>query len=110
MKKLTFFVALIVSLNASVIVRKPEEEDISTTVVKDYSMAQKQTYTMWLQSFIQKLTISFYGITKTGEIHAFSWEKIQKIVKKKKIKKYKKVSENWLVYQHQEEGDFKEKE
>ena len=106
MKKLTFFVALIVSLNASVVVRKQEEEDASTTAVKDYSMAQKQTYTIWLQSLIQKLTLSFYGITKTGEIHAFSWEKIQKIVKKKKINKFRKVSKNWLVYEHHEEGDF----
>ncbi|RLD81504.1 MAG: hypothetical protein DRJ10_06110 [Bacteroidetes bacterium] len=106
MKKLTFFVALIVSLNASVVVRKPEEEDISTTVVKDYSMAQKQTYSIWLQSFIQKLTISFYGITKTGEIHVFSWEKIQKIIKKKKTKTLEKMNKNWLLYRHYEEGYF----
>ncbi|MEN8121219.1 MAG: hypothetical protein ABFS35_12765 [Bacteroidota bacterium] len=106
MKKLTFFVALIVSLNASVVVRKPEEEDNQTKEVKDYSMEQKQTYAMWLQSFIQKLTIGFYGITKSGEIQSFSWEKIQQIINKKKISKFKKMSENWLVYQHQEEGGF----
>ncbi len=106
MKKLTFFVALIISLNASVVVRKTEEEDASATVVKDYSMAQKQTYTMWLQSLIQKLTISFYGITKSGKIHTFSWEKINKIVKKKKTDKLEKMNKNWLLYQHHEEGDF----
>lgn len=107
MKKLTFFVALIVSLNASVVVRKPEEEDNQTKVVKDYSMEQKQTYAMWLQSLIQKLTISFYGITKNGEIQAFSWKKIQQLINKKKIKSLKKMNENWLLYQYHEEGDFK---
>jgi len=106
MKKLTFFVALIIGLNASIVVRKPEEENNSINIVKDYSMAQKQTYTMWLQRFIQKLTINFYGMTKSGEIHTFSWEKIQGIIKKKKIDKLEKISKNWLFYLHHEEGDF----
>lgn len=109
MKKLTFFVALLVSLNASALARKPEEEDNQTVVVKDYSMAQKQTYAMWLQRLVQNLSIYFYGITKNGEIHAFSWDRIQQIVKKKKINSLEKVSENWLFYRHHEEGNFERK-
>ncbi len=106
MKKLTFFVAVLISLNASVVVRKPEEEENSTSTVKEYSMEQKQTYAMWLQQFVQNLSVYFYGISKTGEIQAFSWGKIQQMIKKKDSKSLKKVNNNWLLYRHHEEGEF----
>jgi len=106
MKKLTFFVAVLISLNASVVVRKSEEEDNSTTSVKEYSMEQKQTYAMWLQSFVQTLSVYFYGVSKTGEIKAIRWSKIHQMIKKKNVSKFEKVSENWLVYHYHEENAF----
>ena len=106
MKRLTFFVALMIGLNASVVVRKPEEEDNSATMVKEYSMEQKQTYAMWLQSFIQTLSVYFYGISKDGEIQAVNWNKIQQMINKKKVNRLEKLSENWLLYRHYEKGDF----
>ena len=105
MKKLTFFVAVLISLNASVSVRKPEEESNSISEHKNYFMTQKQTYAMWLQSFVQMLRVNFYGISKTGKIHTFSWKQIQEIVKQKN-NSLNKVSSNRVFYSYYEKGTF----
>ena len=76
MKKLAFFLALFVGLNASPIARKPEEEANEIIVAKD---ASRHSTAEWIQRIAHRLKACYYGITKEGLIHELGYGIMQKI-------------------------------
>ena len=68
--------ALFVGLNATTIVRKPDEEENQAIVVKDTA---RQSTAAWIQRIANKLKACYYGITKIGIIHELGFETIHKI-------------------------------
>jgi hypothetical protein len=75
MKKLAYILALFVGLNATTIVRKPDEEENQAIVVKD--LTQKST-AAWIWHIAYKLKVCYYGITKAGILHELGFETIHK--------------------------------
>jgi hypothetical protein len=76
MKKLAFFLALFVGLNASAVARKPEEEENQAIVAEDTA---RHSTAAWIQRIAHKLKACYYGITKDGFIHELGWDIIHKL-------------------------------
>jgi len=78
MKKLAFFLALFVGLNASGIARKPDEEENQAIVVKD---TPRRSTSAIISLIANSLKICYYGITKEGFIQEIRLNLIQKMKK-----------------------------
>lgn len=81
MKRIAFFIALMVGLNATPVVRKPEEEENQAIVQTDDNLRKKRNYTTIISTFTDKLVFYFYAITKEGRKDLIDWERISKIFK-----------------------------
>lgn len=92
MKKITFFIAVILSLNAGIVVRKEDEEN-NIQAVKHYTAKNKKGTALWLQHFVKQLKVGFYLINYSG-----TYKKIivKKIEKQTLYHRYKKLSNNCL--------------
>ncbi len=118
MKKLAFFLALFVGLNASTVSRKPEEEANEVIVAED---AVRHSTEAWIQRIAHKLKACYYGITKDGIIHELGHGLIHKL-KNTQISKiqninsqleesnalhiYQKGKPVWIHYVHELENGF----
>ncbi|MCF6242906.1 MAG: hypothetical protein L3J74_16380 [Bacteroidales bacterium] len=94
MKKITFFIAVMLSLNAGIVVRK-DDEDNNIQAVKHCSAKNKKGTALWLQHFVKQLKTGFYLINKTGVYQKII---IKKIKKETLYHRYKKLSDNCLRY------------
>jgi len=113
MKKLAFFLALFVGLNASPIARKPEEEANEIIVAKD---ASRNSTAAWIQRIAHKLKACYYGITKDGLIHELGFGLKPKIsnsdlnknqnCRGKVLNNKVKVNPIWIHYAHELENGF----
>jgi hypothetical protein len=83
MKKLAFFIAVFIGLNASNVVRRPDEEEGQSIVQHDNHPASSRKLNTIIQSLANHLNIYYYAITKEGVFHRLSWEKIASIVGKR---------------------------
>jgi hypothetical protein len=101
MKKLAFFLAVFVSLNATSVVRKPEEEESQTIVQHDRHRGTFKHYTSVIQSLAHHLNCYFYAITWEGIFHQISWERIAGIIKNQQ--KTNKVTS--IIYQLEMKGN-----
>lgn len=79
MKKLAFFVALMVGLSISPTVRRPEEEEGEVLELKD-NMKRKSTSI--ITRLTTEFTIYFYAITKEGRCDIIKWDRIINLFKK----------------------------
>ncbi|MFN8255266.1 MAG: hypothetical protein U0W24_06225 [Bacteroidales bacterium] len=70
MKKLAFFVALMVGLNANSVVRRPEDEEMQVIVTNAVPGRSKAA---WIQRLAAKLRACFYGITFEGDVHEINY-------------------------------------
>jgi len=82
MKKLAFFLAIFISLNAVSVVRRSEEEEGQAIVQQDKQSVRSGKYTSVIQSLANHLHYYFYAITKEGIFHQISWERIAEIIGK----------------------------
>ena len=98
MKRITFFIAVMLSLNAGIVVRN-DDEDYNIQAVKHCSAKNKKGTALWLQHFVKQLKTGFYLLNKTG-----TYQKIilKKFEKETLYHRYKKLSENCLRYEYRE--------
>ena len=92
MKKFSFFIALILSLNTGIIVNK-EEESCSIVKAIHASVHIKPGSHAWLQAMLKKLKIGFYLLAQNGKFHKID---IYKSENQNKIYQYKKLADNCL--------------
>jgi hypothetical protein len=114
MKKLAYFVALFIGLNATPVVRKPEDDDNQMIVQKDKQHGYTNPYTSVVQSNTNNFLIYFYAITFDGLLHKISWDRIYSLfintkpenqIIKSDLKKKAESKTNWIVYQFKRIGD-----
>jgi hypothetical protein len=111
MKKVAFFIALMVGLNATAIARRPEEEEGQAVVLKDEDDHSGKNRTSVIHNITNSLLNCFYAITKDGKFEMISWERISRIFNQQNadIKKDKsnllKNKTNWLLMNYEVEGD-----
>ena len=80
MKKLAFFIAVFVGLNATSVVRRPEEEEPQSIVQYDKHPGSYRKYSSVIQSLAYQLNYYFFVITRDGIFHQISWERISSVV------------------------------
>ena len=85
MKKLAFFLAVFVSLNATSVVRRPEEEEGQAIVQYESHPGSSRKYASVLQILTNQLNCYFYAITRDGIFHQISWERIAGMIKNQQI-------------------------
>ncbi len=100
MKKLAFFIALFIGLNATSIVRRPEEEEGLSVIQQDKLPSEKNQYIHVIQVFTHKLSVYFYALTREGIFHRISWERISEIINKQQ--ENKKITR--IVYRFESKG------
>jgi len=98
MKKISFFIAVILSLNAGIVVRKEDEEN-SVQEVKHCSAQNKPGTHLWLQQFIKRFKTGFYLINRNGK-----HQKIEIINNKTEFlfKTYNRMADNIIRYNYTE--------
>jgi len=84
MKKLAFFLALFVGLNAGAVARRPEEEENQAIIVND---SPRYSTAALIKLIAGKLKACFYGITREGIIHELKLEIIQELNKYQNVDK-----------------------
>lgn len=95
MKKLSFFIAVLLSLNAGIVVRKEDENNIR--LAKYTIHKNKKGTTLWLQQFVKKLKCGFYLININGQYRKIN---IIKSENRFLFRHYKKIKHNRLVYNY----------
>jgi hypothetical protein len=106
MKKLAFFVALFIGLNASPVVRRPEEEEGQAIVQHDTHQRKATGYVSVIQLLTQRISVYFYAITREGIFHKISWERIAEIIQKQEIQS--RVTR--VFYQNESMGNHEKSE
>jgi hypothetical protein len=101
MKKLAFFIALIVGLNATYVIRRSEDEEGHAIIQHDKHPSVSRHYASIIHTLTDRLSIYFYVISKEGIFHRISWERISEMINIKQQKN--KVSR--IVYNLKQEGD-----
>ncbi len=96
MKKITFFVAVMLSLNAGIVVRKDDEEN-SIHKAKHCTAQNKKGTALWLQQFVKQLKYGFYLINNNGQ-----YQKINLIKSNERFlfQYYKKIKNNRFLYNY----------
>lgn len=79
MKRVAFFIALMVGLNATAVVRKPDEEEGQAVLLKEEDDSTGKNKTSIIHHFTQNLMTYFYAITKDGRLDIISWDRISQI-------------------------------
>ena len=92
MKKITFFIAVILSLNAGIVVRKDDEKNNITAKNKRGSM-------LWLQHFVNQLKTGFYLIKAGGSFQKIN---IQFSNKNYCFKQCSQLTENVIKFDYTE--------
>lgn len=116
MKRIAFFIALMVGLNANPVVRKPEEEENQAIVQTDDKSGRKRTSTSIISTITHQLVYYFYAVTKDGRKDIIDWNRIASLFKKKEsdnkqnndFKNYLSSPDNkvtWLQINYQFDGD-----
>lgn len=85
MKKLAFFIALFIGLNASPVVRRPEEEE-GQAIVQHDTHPRKAAYVSVIHLLTQRISVYFYAITREGIFHKINWERIAEIIQRQESK------------------------
>jgi hypothetical protein len=101
MKKIAFFIALFIGLNATSVVRRQEEEEGLAFVQYDNHPHSSRRYGSLIQLITNYLNICYFAITKEGVFYKISWETISGYVKMGQNKKVKKI-----VYNFRHEKDI----
>ncbi len=111
MKKVAFFIALMVGLNATAIARRPEEEEGQAVVLRDEDEHSGKNKTSVIHHITNSLLNCFYAITKDGKLEIISWERISRIFNQQntdnKDDKYLSLKNktNWFLMNYEVKGD-----
>jgi hypothetical protein len=101
MKKLAFFIALLIGLNASSVVRRAEEEEGFAIVQHDDHPFSTRRYGSIIQLLTNYFNFCFFTITKEGIFHKISWERIAGFISvKQQNNKVQKIVYN---FQHKKD-------
>jgi hypothetical protein len=103
MKKLAFFIAVLVGLNATSVVRRPEEEEGQAIVQHESHPSSLQRYASVIQLLTDRFNQYLFAITREGLFVRISWEKIAGILNRQQ--KQSKLTR--IVYQMQCNRDNK---
>ncbi len=112
MKKVAFFIALMVGLNATAIARRPEEEEGQAVVLRDEDEHSGKNKTSVIHHITNSLLNCFYAITKDGKFEMISWERISRIFNqqnadnKKNKALHLKNKSSWLLMNYEVRGDI----
>jgi hypothetical protein len=79
MKKVAFFIALMVGLNATAVARRPEEEDGQAVVLKDEDKDTNKNHISVIHQITNSILTCFYAVTKDGKFELISWDRIAQI-------------------------------
>lgn len=116
MKRIAFFIALMVGLNANPVVRKPEEEENQAIVQTDDKSGRKKAASSIIGTITHQLVYYFYAVTKEGRKDIIDWNRIASLFKKENVdnkkdsdfKNYLSLADNkvtWLQINYQFDGD-----
>ena len=111
MKKVAFFIALIVGLNATAVVRKPEEEERQAVVLKDEDDNSGKNRTSVIHHITNSILTCFYAITKDGKLDIISWNRIAQVFNKQntdnKTNKTTLIGNktNWILMSYEAQGN-----
>ncbi len=75
MKKVAFFIAVLVGLNATSVVRRPEEEEGQVIVQSDSFPSRSRRYADLIKLLTQALNQYLIAITRDGIFHIINWKK-----------------------------------
>lgn len=113
MKKVAFFIALMVGLSASPSVRRPEEEEGIVIELKEGEIQSSRRQGSIIHRVTDKIAVYFYAITKEGRFDVLSWDRISGIFRKKDTYKRKAVinkkKSEWILFVHESSMDNDEK-
>lgn len=90
---MTFFIALMLSLNAGIVVRKEGDESVVREVKHTKNKIRKGT-ALWLQNFVKQLKAGFYLINHNGKYQKIN---IQSSKNQFLFKNYIKVTDKHLL-------------
>jgi hypothetical protein len=106
MKRLAFFIALIIGLNAAPVIRRAEEEEGQAIVQHDIHPSTQKNYISVFRLFTESIGVYFYLVTREGLFHKISWDSISGMIQLKQKKR--KVTR--IVYNLLEDKDGKKTE
>ena len=111
MKKVAFFIALMVGLNAAPAVRKPDEEEGQSVVLNNDDNGSNKNRTSVIHHITNSILTCFYAITKEGKLDIISWDRISRIFSqqvrdnKKDNHSLQDNKSNWLLINYQVNGE-----
>lgn len=113
MKKVAFFIALMVGLNATPSVRRPEEEEGVVIELKEGEKQNSRKKGSIIHQVTDRIAVYFYAITKEGRLDVLSWDRISGIFRKKDTCKRKPVlnkkKAEWILFVHEDDGEHEDK-
>jgi len=110
MKKVAFFIALMVGLNATPVVRKPEEEESQAIVLKEEDNGSNKNRSSVIHHITNSLMSCFYAITKEGRLDIISWDRIAQLFNMQNTDKQednaplRNNKTNWLLMNYEVNG------
>ncbi len=110
MRKVAFFIALMVGLNATAVARRPEEEEGQAVVLKDEDKDTNKNHISVIHQITNSILTCFYAVTKDGKFELISWDRIATIFNKqtpdnKNNKKHSLNNKyNWLLMNYEVNG------